>query len=465
MTNGPLDLGDVQGIIRRGYGDLWHARFLLLRITDPEAARGWLGGVIGEVTNGLEKPADGRLNIAFTNEGLDLLGLDPDVLAGFSREFREGMTTDHRRRVLGDHGSSAPEHWEWGGPATEGVHCLLLLYAPSAGALEKIHDRHRSAFAQACHEVRQLNTVRLPLRKEHFGFRDGIAQPDIEGFRDTGRRDNTVAAGEFLLGYPNQSGHHAVGPLPFARNGSYLVVRQLEQDVRAFWRFVREATSDLDGQANMPGCLELAAKMVGRWPSGAPLVRHPERDPDAGKSEGELPLDANNDRFGYHAVDANGDRCPMGSHIRRTNPRDALSPNPALSIKNANLHRLLRRGRAYGPPAATTMDPSDMLAASEDDEKRGLHFLCFNADIAQQFEFVQQDWVNNPKFESLFYADADPITGAQDPDHPERTGTFTIQAVPVRRRVTGIPRFVHVRGGGYFFMPSLSGLAYLLEGG
>lgn len=465
VTDSRIDLGDVQGIIRRGYGDMAHARFLLLQIHDPGGAKRWLRDLVGNLTDGLDKPPEGRLNIAFTYDGLGLLGLESEALAAFSREFREGMTTAHRQRMLGDHGSSAAERWAWGGPSNVSVHCILLLYAPTDDRLSELHDGQRSAFADGCTEVHRLDTIRLPLRKEHFGFRDGIAQPDIEGFRETPRSANTVAAGEFLLGYPNQSGYQAVGPLPFGRNGSYLAVRQLEQDVRGFWRFMERATLDHDGHARVVRCTELASKMVGRWPNGAPLVRYPYGDPDVGKPEADLPSDTVNDAFGYHAADPHGDRCPLGSHIRRSNPRDALPPSPEVSVKNSNLHRLLRRGRAYGPPLAESMDPADMLAASADHTKRGLHFLCFNADLAQQFEFVQQDWINNPKFESLFYADADPITGAHDPEHPERTGTFVVQGVPVRQRVTGVPRFVHVRGGAYFFMPGISGMAYLAVGG
>ena len=198
------------------------------------------------------------------------------------------------------------------------------------------------------------------------------------------------------------------------------------------------------------GLADAVAKPEVFWPSGAPLVRHPDRDPDAAKSEDELPPDEVSDQFGYHALDPHGRRCPLGAHIRRSNPRDALKPGPASSIRNSDLHRILRRGRAYGPPISPSMDPADILASSEgEDGARGLHFLCFQADIGQQFEFVQQNWINSPKFESLFYAAADPIAGAHDPRHPDYTGTFTVQAAPVRRRVTGVPRFVDVKGGLY----------------
>ncbi len=464
MTDTTVELSDVQGIIRRGYGDMHHACFLLLRIRDATATRRWLDDLIGGITDGNEKPPEGRLNIAFTYDGLESLGLEQELLDGFSREFKEGMTTPHRQRILGDFGRSAPESWEWGGPTNEPVHCVLFLYAPTSEGLAGFCDAQRAAFAEGCSEIRLLGTVRLPLRKEHFGFRDGIAQPGIRGFESRDEGGNMVAAGEFLLGWRNQSGRYPEGPGAFGRNGSYLVFRQLEQHVRKFWEFVDNATRDGDGNADAAERTRLAAKMVGRWPSGAPLVRHPDRDADAGTPEDEFPPDEVSDRFGYHALDPHGHRCPLGSHIRRSNPRDALEPDPASSLRNSNLHRILRRGRAYGPPISPSMEPADILASSEDgDGARGLHFLCFQADIAQQFEFVQQNWINSPKVESLFYAAADPITGAHDPEHPDYGGTFTVQATPVRRRVTGIPRFVDVKGGAYFFMPGISAVAHLSQ--
>ncbi len=461
-----LDLGDVQGIIRRGYGDMHHACFVLLRVQDVAAAKAWLGDVIGQITSGEEKPPDGRLNIAFTYAGLEVLGLAREDLAAFSREFREGMTTEHRSRILGDYGTSAPEKWEWGGPNNPAVHIVLLLYAPSEARLAAQRESLRAAFRAGCAEITTLATIRLKDRKEHFGFRDGISQPEIAEFERDGAPNNTVPAGEFLLGWPNESRRFAEGPRVFGHNGSYLVFRQLAQHVEEFWRFVADASRHSQGATPVEAGVKLAAKMVGRWPSGAPLVRYPSHDPDYGKREPDLPSDRENDAFGYHDVDAYGDRCPIGSHIRRSNPRDSLDPGPRISTRNSNRHRILRRGRAYGAPIAPSMEPADILAAEEADRgERGLHFLCFNADLAQQFEFVQQNWINNPKFEGLTYSAADPISGAHDVDHPEYTGTFTVQSFPVRQRVTGVPRFVDVRGGAYFFMPGIRALKYVITEG
>ena len=372
------------------------------------------------------------------------------------------MATEHRQRILGDLGDSAPENWDWGGPNNRELHVLLMLYAPSDDRLAELYDSHRTSFeAAGLVQVRRLPTIRLKDRKEHFGFRDGISQPEVAGLNKGGSPGNIVAAGEFLLGYPNEANMYPECPGEFGRNGSYLVFRQLRQHVRDFWLFLDRTTGDSECGDSAGALVKLGSKMVGRWPSGAPLIRHPNRDPDMGKREDELPSDAANDRFGYFESDPHGEICPIGSHIRRSNPRDSLEPGPKVSARNSNLRRIIRRGRAYGAPIVESLAPEDILAAEEPEGERGLHFICFNADIARQFEFLQQDWINNPKFEGLFYNAADPITGARNPAHREYADTFTVQARPIRKRVTGLPRFVDVRGGAYFFMPGIRAIRHL----
>ena len=193
----------------------------------------------------------------------------------------------------------------------------------------------------------------------------------------------------------------------------------------------------------------LASKMVGRWPGGAPLVEAPLADD---------PALADSNGFGYHRQDADGLRCPIGAHVRRTNPRDSLAPNPGTedSLEINRRHRLLRRGRAYGSPLAPSMKAEDVLATGDDGAERGIHFMCLGANIQRQFEFVQSNWVNNPKFDGL-YAETDPLIGSRPPG----VDSFTCPAEPVRKRYHGLDRFVEVRGGGYFFMPSRAALAYL----
>ena len=454
-----LELDDIQGLVARGYGTLRAAVFVLLRIDDPAAARAWLGALAGEVATAERGGRSEAVHVALTHPGLRRLGLPERSLAGFPDEFAGGMTTDHRRRILGDIGESAPEQWRWGGPANP-VDAVLLLYAEDQAGLQTLADRQAgSAALQAAGlaEVQRLDTSLLDAT-EPFGFRDGISQPLIAELEPSGQPGSllhTVRAGEFVLGYQNQYGQIAESPtvaaaddpgrvLPrtgdpeladLGRNGSYLVLRQLGQDVDGFRRFVDQASRG-DGSADPDASARLAAKMVGRWPNGAPLTRAPDHPVD------DL-ADAND--FGYADDDAAGLGCPVGAHIRRANPRDALDPDtgPDESIRSVNRHRLLRRGRAYHEPS----NPNE----------RGIHFICLNANIARQFEFVQHTWLNNPKFAGL-YDDTDPLVATHQGDAGR---SFTVQARPLRQRVSGLPPFVTVKGGAYFFLPGLRALRFL----
>jgi Dyp-type peroxidase family len=446
-----IELDDVQGLFARGYGELRSAAFLLLAVDDPPAARAWLGRL--GVTPASEKPAERAVQVALTSAGLERLGLPAEALAQFSNEFVTGMTTPHRQRILGDIDASAPAGWDWGGPDGPPIHALLLLYARDEAGLAELEGGQA---LDGLSVVGRLDTADLD-GFEPFGFRDGISQPFVEGLSKTGPKETTVRAGEFLLGYPNEYGRYtdrplvddAGGVLPrdgegsgrgdLGRNGSYLVVRTLRQDVSAFWRFA-------DGAAGGDAAARerLAAKMVGRWRSGAPLVLAPDADDPS-------LADAND--FAYHEADPRGARCPVGSHIRRSHPRDSLDPRPgsSRSWEVNRRHRLLRRGREYGPP----LSPEDALRG-DDGADRGLHFICLNANIQRQFEFVSHTWLNNPKFAGL-YDDTDPVVAPSSPVG----GTFRINGEGVRERVTGVPRFVTVKGGAYFFLPGLRALRYL----
>ena len=286
-----------------------------------------------------------------------------------------------------------------------------------------------------------------------------------------------MPAGEFVLGYPNAYGQLTSRPLlpaagdprrllprdpagsgaaDLGRNGCYLVMRQLEQDVDGFWRYAGQATRRPDGSDDPGARTALAAKMVGRWPSGAPLVKAPDRD--------DPRLGDDND-FGYYRTDPLGLACPLGAHVRRMNPRDSLDPQPGTEASLAvnDGHRLLRRGRGYGPgdgtpAAAGNGGPAERLARADEAPRRGtgLHFICLVASLIRQFEFVQHTWLNNPTFHGL-YDDTDPLIGTRHP----RGATFTVPARPVRRRYRDLPQFVRTRGGAYFFLPGVSALRYL----
>ena len=440
------EMHDVQGLVARGYGNLLAARFILLGIDNPSAGQGWLGTVAAAVTRGDERPQSRAVQIALTSSGLEKLGLDAATVHLFSNEFADGMTAPHRSRNLGDLDDNAPEHWDWGGPRTPEVDAMLLLYAEDEAGLDALEQEHAGLRV-----LGKLGTSNLD-EHEPFGFRDGVSQPLIEGLAKKGPPETTLRFGEFVLGYPNEYGRYTDKPLldarpDLGRNGSYLVFRQLRQDVRGFWSFLEQATKRPDGSSDPDRRLRLAAKMVGRWPSGAPLALSPDDDD---------PLLANANDFAYHRYDRTGARCPVGAHIRRANPRDSLDPKPgtAKSWEINRRHRILRRGREYG--SGVTPDEALRQDAVGADDEHGLHFICLNGNIARQFEFVNNTWLNSPKFAGL-YDDSDPVTAPSQP----YGGTFTVQSDTVRERVTDVPRFVSVKGGAYFFLPGIAAMRNL----
>lgn len=465
-----LELDDMQGLIARGYGRLKAARYAILHIDDPVRARSWLARTTEAVTPAAARPEDVALNVCISASGVRKLGFSASAFGLFSNEFRTGMTTPHRRRALGDVGDSAPEFWLWGGPNTPPVDLLLLVFARDATTLDQRFLSIASGFADAgVSESGTLETSDLA-GKEHFGFVDGISQPTIAGMSPT-RADipaNIVAPGEFILGYANEYGQYTDRPLvdrsaqpsgvlpldvegsgkaDFGRNGTYLVFRHLSQDVRGFWRFADQATRRGDGSSDSDKRVWLAARMVGRWPSGAPLTLAPSAD---------NPSLATANDFTYHYADEFGLNCPIGAHIRRAHPRDSLDPSPGTvrSVALDKRHRLLRRGREYGPPATDLLGP-----VPADDPDRGLYFICLAANIARQFELIQHTWVNNPKFGGL-HDESDPLVA----NHAAWGGMFSVPAEPVRMRYANLPNFVTVRGGGYFFLPGIRALRYLAMG-
>ena len=477
-----IEFNDIQGLITRGYGNLPAARYLLLGIEDIQKARVWLSQKCKQITYSDSRPDARAMNIAISYPGISKLIEDPSIADTFSDEFRSGMNTVHKRRILGDEGENAPEHWLWGGPATPEIDCLLLCYAKNQSELDKFtSDLEQNLAEQGIKLIDKLDTDFLPDNKEHFGFRDSIGQPFISEFKpELSGSQRSVPLGEFLLGYSNGYERHTRTPTVHASkdlnnillpteensalhdlglNGTYLVFRQLFQDVPGFWRTLKNYAENLSsGQDQInEEAVRLASKMVGRWPSGTSLVHSPDQDqPDV----------ANKDDFTYHASDELGLKCPLGAHIRRTNPRDSLEPDPGSekSLAFSDRHRLLRRGRPYGKPYTASVNPDDYLKDLDKEAgpvPRGLHFICLNANIGRQFEFVQHTWSNNPNFNGL-YKDPDPIISSRA-FYGKNDGQFTIQGKPMRCALADLPPFIQTRGGGYFFMPSRRALTFLLN--
>ncbi len=457
-----MDTSDIQGLVLSGYRAQPLARYFFLRFGAGDA-RGFLGELLNRVSSASrdEREEDRRLNVALTALGLAALGLDEESLATFPRELRQGMAHPERSAALGDVGPDGPEHWQVGGPGAQGIDGVVFAYAESEEALDEETELVEAALER--HRVSaQSEDVYLPGDgREHFGFADARTNPRLARFSlrpDPNPFDPRVPLGELVLGYRNARGvrperpsaplKHGTRELPrpldggramdLGRNGSYVALRKLEQDVPGFLAFTRE-----QGEAAYPGDPEpgrrLAAAMVGRWQNGSSLVLSPDAEPSAPELS---------NRFGYREHDAAGHRCPFGAHARRANPRDMLGDDPKESLARMRSHRLMRRGRLYGPRY-------DEGAPSEG--PRGLYFMALCASLSGQFELVQESLLESTKAPGV-YRERDPLVGRGD----SATEPLTIQGEPYARRVA-IRRFVRVRGGAYLFLPSLRALAYLAE--
>ncbi len=487
-VNLPVDLADIQGLLRFGYRHHVESCFLLLRVVDPAAARAWLAQVAVADALARDPPPATALQIAFSSDGLRALGVDAALVGRFAKEFVAGSVDDGARaRRLGDVGANAPMHWQWG-HGEHVPHLLVLLYA-LPGRLAGLRQRIEAETGAAFGCIGALTSTHMH-GFEPFGFRDGLSQPEPDWQRRIAAVDqqqpryrNLTSLGEFVLGYPNEYGACAdrplldpgldrrAGQLPRAedapeladlgRNGSYLVLRQLQQDVCGFWQFV-DARAGHDEQLRE----RIAAAMVGRTRGGAPLVNDGARAGDPAASE-----------FDYRG-DPRGIRCPLGAHIRRANPRTGdLPPGPpgvvswlrrslgfdpvALEhdlIASTRFHRLLRRGREYG----TLLTMEQALAGPAGEVESGIHFICLGADIARQFEFVQGAWIAATHFDRL-HGESDPLLGARPVEGTrDDADRFSMpQAAGPDLRLQGLPQFVRVRGSGYFFMPGLRALRYL----
>ncbi|WP_051790666.1 Dyp-type peroxidase [Streptomyces sp. NRRL S-1022] len=434
-----VEIEDVQSGALRPRPVPYEGKFLFLRVDDPRAGRALLRRLLPLTSGGLpstDRHRDAWVSVAFTWQGLRALGVPQESLDSFPQAFREGMAA--RAALIGDVGDNAPDHWEE--PFGSGdVHVALSALASDAAQLDRDLEQVRVAYQETpgVQVIWAQDVHQLPTGRTTFGFRDGISHPNIEGVGLPGSnpRETPIKAGEFILGYPDETGNLPPMPTPevLGRNGTYVAVRKLRTDVAAWRRYLRANSSDAAEEAL------LAAKMVGRWPSGAPLALAPEHD------DPELAADPQRvNNFLYREDDDRGLRCPAGAHIRRNNPRDATI------IGDARMHRLIRRGTTYGPPL-----PEGVL--EDDGADRGLVGVFIGAHLERQFEFIKSEWVNDGNFIG-YPGEKDPVAG-----HHDGTGSVTIPAKPVRRRLRNLPSFVATRGGEYCFVPGLRALRWLAE--
>ena len=430
-----LPFADIQGFILRSYG-MDALRLFVLRVGNAADCRRALGQLPITSAQPWETKPDFCFNVAITYAGLQALELPEESLATFPEEFKLGAV--QRASLIGDTGDSAPEQWKAEYSGT-GVHILLLLFAKNAAIREEQTARLRTLMAGAARELTVQDGDMLPGAVAHFGYQDGFSQPTVEGGLPNPVPDilSPAPAGAFLLGYPSQFTEFSY-PVPqpeqLGLNGSFLALRILAQDCAAFDRLLKEAPEKfgIDGP-------KLAAKMVGRWQNGVPLEVSPDTDTPAEP----IPLEKHNN-YDYKD-DPKGYRCPVGSHMRRNNPR-----NSPIAGDSGLKHRIVRRGLPYGP----LFDPGN----PDDGVERGLVGLFIVVSLKDQFEFLMTEWVNGSLFAPGLGGTKDPILG----DNSGGTGRFVI---PVRGAqpivVTGFSRLVQTRGAAYGFLPSLSGLQYL----
>jgi len=433
-----LELDDIQHILLTRTPAMT-GRYEFMTFDTAAGGRAWLSELLDRVQSAADASrtmdASRRwITLAFTWTGLRALGVDEDALATFPDEFREGMAA--RADILGDTGAHAPQHWV-GGLAGDEVHAIAILFARDDEEHRRCVGEHDKLVAR-CDGVRTLSYLDLNASPpfnyahDHFGFRDRLSQPVMKGSGEepTPGSGPALEPGEFILGYPDEYGPAEDIPQPkdLSRNGSYMAYRRLQEHVGTFRAYLAE-------NADTPEEQELlAAKFMGRWRSGAPLVLAPHAD------DPELGADPmrNND-FNYKEMDPLGYACPLGSHARRLNPRD--------TAHNMNRRRMIRRGATYGPALPD--------GAPEDGEERGIAAFIICASLVRQFEFAQNVWINDKSFHELGN-EHDPICGAQDGNLD-----FTVPKRPIRKVHKGIPAFTTLRGGAYFFLPSLTALRYL----
>jgi deferrochelatase/peroxidase EfeB len=521
------ELADIQGLVRFGFKHHTEAVFVLLRVKDVVAARHWLGQAQPTSAVSIDPVPATALQIALTRAGMNALGVAADVVGGFSEEFLEGMAGDtNRTRRLGDVEANAPDRWDWGSGDRE-PHVAVLLYA-LPGHLAPLQQTTELSCAAGFDVMYRLTTTDMG-GVEPFGFADGLSQPLIDWGRKLPAADerqpsyrNLICLGEFILGYPNEYGLYTPRPLldagrdprgllPHAedspqspdlgRNGTYLVIRQLRQDVRGFWQAMDALAGGVDVEREW-----LASRLVGRTRSGEPIVVEQPRalaaaeagaatgldtlataEAQAATDLGELAAGAlatttapDLNAFTFDS-DPAGNRCPIGAHIRRTNPRTAdLPPGGPGTVSQlirtlglaakaraqdlaaaSRFHRVLRRGREYG--VQVTPEQALRLPAAVES---GLHFVCLNANIQRQFEFVQSAWIMSTKFNGL-HEESDPLLGNRMPSPAgTRCDYFSMpRTAGPTRRLEKLPQFVTVAGGAYFFLPGIRALRWLASAG
>jgi Dyp-type peroxidase family len=499
-----LAIDEIQGNIIPGFKKDIQA-FCFYKIADAALARRWLAELHPHISVASEVKLANRLfsrmrrrlgrdptnihfvwlNIAISATGLRALTRPDDVDAFDDSAFKNGMRAESG--TLGDPAGSA-DSWIAGGKQTP-VDLVLILASdnPTLLAAEEKSLDQAARGAGLVLVTAQHGHVREgdQAGHEHFGFKDGISEPAVRGLQsdtpgdyfsprsipqgtefDEYRLDFAgpgrplVWPGHYLFGYGRQqeadprtvnNSDRPRGPA-WAENGSFLVFRRLNQNVPAFHSFLEQTAVEL--RNSHPGASFDAARvgacLVGRWPSGTPLMRSPGSDlgivGDAAnyfQFEEAVPGPWPGDGYPLAPADDNGQVCPQAAHIRKVNPRDNTTD---LGGPERTLPKLiLRRGIPFG-------DSFDAAKPGSETDERGLLFACYQSSIDQQFNFLAQRWANQPNRPIQGVAAGhDPIIG-----QPREQRQFTLAVEDPSVQLDLPPSWVTASGGEYFFAPSIA---------
>lgn len=481
-TPGALELDEIQGDVLIGL-QKFVERFIFFEISDAAGFKKFLRHeIIKRITttrdvqtrefqlrdlknHGKSDPIPNiGVNVAFTITGLSKLVLDPNL---GDLAFQAGAIG--RASSLGDPSQAGkPTGWlpEFLSDKIDGV----FLVTGGTDAAVDAEVKNLEALGASMAVIRKdSGKVRPGLEKghEHFGWQDGISQPGITGLTTPFPGQQMMEAGLYVFGYPVPAGTPPTAPAPaWAKNGSLMVFRRLNQLVPEFAKFIADQGSQLGVDPVL-----LGARLVGRWKSGAPLALTPSQD------DTTLAADPNqNNNFDF-SDDQGQRRCPFGAHTRKTNPRAdlAISEGQAASAPSEVLQgvvsprRIIRQGIPFGEEVTAAE-----TTVSKTSEERGLLFVCYQTSIVNQFEFLQISWADNPGFifgkthpdGSAVTTGLDPIIGQNIPP-AQRIGMDE----PLPNYPTGNQRsqlnqptaFVVPTGGAYFFVPSISALQQQLS--
>jgi Dyp-type peroxidase family len=451
VSSASVDFSNIQAIVVRPYGYPF-SRHLFFHFAASASAKSFLRDLLARVTTAdqaLDSKPEPLLNVGITYRGLVALGVPPAILDSFDAVFKEGPDGG----ALGDLApEAAPGTWWEKQFLTDDVHCIISIYCRTESAQASASSYVRTLASGLGHsELRprkdgtSLDGCSLGGGRVHFGYRDGIGQPTVTWTNSASATadSNQVHYRHFLLGYSNvdvpsypSSGSGAA----LAKDSTYMVFRWVYQDVAAFNRFLRERAGDLAPELSANDAQELlAAKLIGRWRDGTPLVVSPDRP------LGNEPPENN---FLYSSVDPGGIRCPFSAHIRIANPRDQELDS---ADKIEAFPRLIRRGMPYGPELNSTED---------DGVDRGLlgSFLC--SDIRRQF-YTLMGWLNQNSFSPVFAGNRqvqDPICGNRSKDADT---SFRVPTSAGSRVIRGLPAFTRTKGTAFLLVPSRATLSVL----